>query len=115
MATKKTTKKDKEFAVIMTGGKQYRVSAGDILKVEKLGKDGKAGDKVSFDKVLLVDNGSDTTIGTPYITNAKVEAQITRVGRAPKVVVFRYKAKSNRDKKNTHRQPFTEVKILAIA
>ncbi len=115
--TKKTTKsseKSKEFAVILTGGKQYKVAVGDILKVEKLDGEYKLGDKVVFDKVLLVDNGTDTTIGTPYITNATVESLFQKLGKHKTVKVVKYKQKSRYLKKNGHRQPFTEVKISSI-
>lgn len=117
MATKKTvkTEKSQEFAVIKTGGKQYRVSVGDVIRIEKLAGDYKVGDTVVFDKVLLVDNGTDTTIGTPYINAAKVEAVFQKEGRAQKVVVIKYKSKSRYFKKNGHRQPYAEVKISAIA
>jgi large subunit ribosomal protein L21 len=105
---------DKEFAIIETGGKQYMVSAGDTVKIEKLSGDFKAGDTVSFDRVLMVDNGSDTTIGEPYIKGAKVSAEIQKISRAKKVIVIKYKAKSNYFKKRGHRQPYFEVKIGAI-
>lgn len=108
------TTKTMEFAVIQTGGKQYKVSKGDVLSVEKLAGDFKAGDKVVFDKVLLVDNGKDTTIGTPFIAGAKVEATFQEHGRAKKVIVVKYKAKSRYFKSNGHRQPFAKVKIDAI-
>jgi large subunit ribosomal protein L21 len=118
MATKKTTTKEApvstEFAVINTGGKQYKVSVGDSIKIEKLKGEFKAGDKVVFDKVLLVDNGSDTTIGTPNIPGATVEAIFEKAGRAQKVMVIRYKQKSRYFKKNGHRQPYVQVKISAI-
>jgi len=104
----------KEFAVILTGGKQYKVSVGDILKVEKIEGEFNLGDKVVFDKVLLVDNGTDTTIGTPYIDNAKVESLFQRFGKAKTVNVVKYKQKSRYLKKNGHRQPFIEVKISSI-
>lgn len=124
MATK--TKKEaaaKEFAIIQTGGKQYLVTEGLSLKVEKikgqLSKEGYAemqvGDKVTFGDVLLVDNGSDTTVGMPFIAGAKVTAEITKISRAPKVTVIKYKAKSNYFKKRGHKQPYFEVKILKIA
>ena len=103
-----------EFAVIQTGGKQYKVSVGDSVKIEKLTGDYKQGDKITFDKVLLVDNGTDTTIGTPYISGAKVEAELTEVGRAKKILVVRYKQKSRYYKRNGHRQPFFTVKITAL-
>ncbi len=103
-----------EFAVIQTGGKQYQVKAGDTLKVEKIRGDFKVGDVVTFDKVLLVDNGSDTTIGTPYISGAKVVGTLKEIGRARKVTVIKYKQKSRYFKKNGHRQPFFKVTIDAI-
>lgn len=115
-----------EFAVIQTGGKQYKVSSGQEIKIEKLvksdtknvGKTGKIpeadykeGDKIVFDQVLLVDNGTDTTIGTPFIDKAKVTGTITKIARAHKVVVIRFKQKSRYFKKNGHRQPYFQVKI----
>jgi len=103
-----------EIAVITTGGKQYTVKKGDMIKIEKLSDTVKAGDAVTFDKVLLVDNGHDTTIGTPYIKGAKVEARVEEVGRSKKVMVMHYKQKSRYFTKNGHRQPFTKVKISAI-
>ncbi len=113
----------KEFAIIETGGKQYLVEEGSTVKIEKLKgpltKDGygtyNVGDKVVFDTVLVVDNGQDTTLGDPYIKGAKVSAEVVRVGRAKKVVVIKYKAKSNYFKKRGHRQPFCEVKITKLA
>ena len=83
-----------EFAVIQTGGKQYKVSVGDVVKIEKIIGEHKVGDKLVFDKVLLVDNGKDTTIGTPYISEAKVNATISEIGRDAKINVIRYKQKS---------------------
>lgn len=103
-----------EFAVIQTGGKQYKVSAGDSIKIEKLPGDFKIGDKITFDKVLLVDNGKDTTIGTPFIEGAKVEATLEKVARAPKILVVQYKQKSKYLKRKGHRQPYFKVKIDAL-
>lgn len=103
-----------EFAVINTGGKQYKVSKGDSLKIEKIKGDFKVGDKIVFDKIMLVDNGKDTTIGTPFIKEAKVESTLEEIGRAPKVEVIKYKQKSRYFKRNGHRQPFFKVKISAI-
>lgn len=113
----------KEFAVIETGGKQYLVAEGDTLKIEKMSAPSTAsgqgayqvGDKVVFDQVLLVDNGQDTTIGMPTIPGAKVSAEITAIGKAKKVTVIKYKAKSNYFKKRGHRQPFFEVKISKLS
>jgi large subunit ribosomal protein L21 len=106
---------DKPFAIIQTGGKQYLVEEGSVVKIEKLSDSHKAGDSVVFDQVLLSDNGADaTTVGTPFIKGAKVEGTVKKVGRAPKVVVIKYKAKSNYFKKRGHRQPFVEVKITKL-
>ncbi len=103
-----------EFAVIATGGKQYKVSKGDTLKIEKIKGDFKVGDKIVFDKVLLVEDGKDTTIGTPYIPKASVEATLEEVGRNKTVEVVKYKQKSRYFKRNGHRQPFFKIKISAI-
>ena len=103
-----------EFAVIQTGGKQYKVSVGDIITIEKLNDTSKVGDAVVFDKVLLVDDGANTTIGTPTIAKAEVKGTITAIGRDAKVVVIKYKQKSRYFKKNGHRQPHFKVKIDAI-
>jgi len=103
-----------EFAVIQTGGKQYKVSKDDIVSIEKIKGEYKKGDKISFDKILLVDDGKDTTIGTPYITGAKVNAEIVEIGRARKILVVKYKQKSRYLRRNGHRQPFFKVKITSI-
>ncbi len=113
MAKKATTAKSTEFAVIETGGKQYMVSVGDIVEVELLG-DLKEGDKVTFDKVVMVDNGTDTTIGAPYIKGAKVTATYEGLKKGKKISIVRYKAKSNRDRKLGHRQKYAKVKIEAV-
>lgn len=112
----------KDFAIIETGGKQYLVEEGSTVRIEKIKgpltgsvrADLKEGDKVTFDKVLLTDNGSATNLGEPYVKGATVSAEITKVGRAPKVVVIKYKAKSNYFKKRGHKQPFFEVKISKV-
>ena len=103
-----------EFAVISTGGKQYKVSKGDSLKIEKIKGDLKVGDKVVFDKVLLVDDGKNATIGTPYIVKASVEATLEEVGHNKTVEVIKYKQNSRYFKKNGHRQQWFKVKISAI-
>jgi len=105
----------KEFAVIKTGGKQYKVSAGDTVTVEKLSDEHKEGDKVTFGEVLLIDGGKESKLGTPAISGAKVNGTVASVGRARKVTVIRYKAKSRYFKKRGHRQPFVKVKINSIA
>ncbi len=103
-----------EFAVIKTGGKQYKVAVGDVITVEKLSDGLKKGDAVSFDEVLLTDNGKDTTLGTPTVKGAKVSGTVEAVGRAAKVTVIKYKQKSRYFKKNGHRQPFVKVKIDSV-
>jgi large subunit ribosomal protein L21 len=103
-----------EFAVIQTGGKQYTISKGDTISIEKLSDASKVGDKVVFDKVLLVDDGKNTTIGTPFIPKATVKATVTKIGREAKVVVVHYKQKSRYFKKNGHRQPFVQVRIDSL-
>ena len=109
-----------EFAVIQTGGKQYKVSKDSVLSIEKMSaKDAsasgwKVGSKISFDKVLLVDDGKNTTIGTPYIVGAKVNAEILEIGRAKKILVVKYKQKSRYLRRNGHRQPFFKIKIISI-
>jgi large subunit ribosomal protein L21 len=102
------------FAVIETGGKQYKVSSGDILKIEKLAGEYKEGDKITFDKVLLVAGDKDTKVGNPYIKDSKVEAIFEGEGRAKKINVIKFKPKSRYFKKRGHRQPFAQVKIGAI-
>jgi large subunit ribosomal protein L21 len=109
-----------EMAVIKTGGKQYVVSTGDLVTIEKLGRgintqDLKRGDAVTFDEVLLQDNGKETVIGTPAIAGAKVTATVFSVGRLPKIEVVKYKAKSRYLKRRGHKQPFVRVKIDKVA
>lgn len=103
-----------EFAIIETGGKQYNVAKGDVITIEKLTGTFKEGDAVTFDKVLLVDNGKETTIGTPFISKAEVKGKITQIGRAAKIIVTHYKQKSRYWKRNGHRQSFFKVSIDKI-
>jgi large subunit ribosomal protein L21 len=103
------------FAVIKTGGKQYRVAVGDTITIEKFKDESTKGDIVSFDQVLLTDDGAATVIGTPMIAGAVVTGEVVVVGRAPKVIVIKYKQKSRYMKKNGHRQPYIKVKINTIA
>ena len=100
------------YAVIKTGGKQYRVSEGDVLNVEKLAVE--AGENVVFDKVLTVVNDGDVMIGKPVVEGAKVTAKVVEHGKAKKIFVFKYKAKSNYRKRQGHRQPYTKVEISKI-
>ena len=99
------------YAIIATGGKQYKVSEGDTIKVEKLGVE--AGETVTFDKVLLVNNG-EVVVGNPTVDNATVSATVVSEGRSRKVIVYKYKRKTGYHKKNGHRQSYTEVKIDKI-
>ena len=99
------------YAIIATGGKQYKVSEGDVIKVEKLGVN--AGDIVTFDQVLAVNNGS-LVVGDPVVKGATVSASVVSEGKHRKVIVYKYKRKSAYHKKNGHRQPFTQVRIEAI-
>ena len=92
-------------------GKQYKVSEGDIITIEKLGVD--AGEKVTFDQVLAV-SGDDMKVGNPTVAGATVEASVIKEGRAKKVIVYKYKRKTGYHKKNGHRQSFTQVKIEKI-
>jgi len=103
-----------EFAVIKTGGKQYKVSVGSLVSIEKIKGEFKKGDTISFDKILLVDDGENTTIGTPFISGAKVDSEVVEIGRTRKVMVVKYKQKSRYLKRNGHRQPFIKVKISSI-
>ena len=101
------------YAVIKTGGKQYRVQQGDVIFIEKL--DSQAGDTVTFDEVLLV-SGDDatTTIGNPTVAGAKVEGKVLSQVKGRKIVGYKYKAKKNERKKQGHRQPYTKVEITAV-
>ncbi|MBI1999121.1 MAG: 50S ribosomal protein L21 [Parcubacteria group bacterium] len=100
-----------KFAIIETGGKQYKVEPGKALKIEKLGGGHAAGDTVVFDKVLLWDDGTETKIGTPYVEGAKVEAEFVEEGRGKKVTVVRFRAKVRYHKKRGHRQPYAKIKV----
>ena len=100
------------YAVIVTGGKQYKVSEGDTLFVEKI--EAEEGSAVTFDQVLMVGEGEDVKVGAPTVAGATVEANIVKNGKAKKVVVFKYKAKANYRRKTGHRQPYTCVDIQAI-
>ncbi|CAC9925576.1 ribosomal protein L21 [Aedoeadaptatus nemausensis] len=101
------------YAVIETGGKQYTVQEGDLVKVEKL--DANEGDAVTFDKVLLVARDGEVNVGKPYVNDAKVEAKVLKQAKAKKVVVYKFKAKKNERKKKGHRQPYTLVEIGKLA
>ena len=100
------------YAVIKTGGKQYQVEEGDILKIEKL--DIEEGTTFDFEEVLLVSNDGDVKVGSPLVEGAKVNAEVLEHGKNKKIVVFKYKPKKGYSKKQGHRQPYTRVRINSI-
>ena len=100
------------YAVIASGGKQYKVQEGEILKIEKI--DGQVGSEVSFDQVLMMSDGEAVKIGQPTLTDATVTAHIVEQGKEKKILVFKYKRRKRYRRKQGHRQPFTAVKIHSI-
>lgn len=100
------------YAVIETGGKQYRVQEGDSLRIEKLNVE--EGSKVEFDKVLCVADDSDLNVGKPYVEGAKVSAVVEKQGKNKKVIAYKFKSKEDYRNKKGHRQPFTQIKIESI-
>ena len=100
------------LVVIKTGGKQYLVSPGQKIKIEKIGK--KEGEEITFDEVLLVEKGRQIEIGTPLVKGAKVIGKVISQGKNKKVIVFKYKPKTRYKVKKGHRQPYTEVEIKSI-
>ena len=100
------------YAVIETGGKQYKVAVGDVISVEKL--DVEEGAEVTFDKVLMAGEGGDGKGGAPAVEGATVTGKVLRNGKAKKVVVFKMKRKKNYRRKKGHRQPFTKIEITAV-
>jgi large subunit ribosomal protein L21 len=109
---KSATGNDAQYAIVETGGKQYRVRVGDVLSVEKL--DGDAGSEVSLDRVLLIGGDGDVRIGTPVVDGASVAATIADQYRGEKIVVFKYKPKKNYRRKTGHRQSLTRLQITSI-
>ncbi|WP_270164634.1 50S ribosomal protein L21 [Paenibacillus sp. SYP-B4298] len=100
------------YAIIETGGKQYKVQEGDVLYIEKLELN--EGDSVTFDRVLAVSKGEGLVTGTPVVAGASVTATVDKHGRGQKIVVYKYKAKKNYRRKQGHRQPYTKVTIGKI-
>ena len=100
------------YAIIKTGGTQYKVAEGDVLNVEKL--DAEKGAEVVFDEVLAIVNDGEVTVGKPFVNGAKVTATVEEQGKGEKILVFKYKAKANYRKRAGHRHPFTAVKISGI-
>ena len=101
------------YAIIKTGGKQYKVAEGDVILIEKL--DAEAGAEVSFDEVLTIVDGANVTVGKPTVEGAKVLGKVELQGKGKKIRIFKYKAKSNYRRRQGHRQPFTKVTITKIA
>ena len=101
------------YAVIVTGGKQYRVSEGSVVKIEKL--DAEAGANVEFDKVLLVANGDKVNLGSPHIAGAKVVGTVQGHGKSDKVRIVKFRRRKHYMRQGTHRQQFTEIKVTSIA
>lgn len=101
-----------KFAIVETGGKQYKVSPGQKLKVEKL--EAKTGANLNLDKVLLVADGEEVRLGTPYVEGAKVETKILSQGRHDKKIVFKYHSKTRYKKKKGHRQHYTELEVVSV-
>ncbi|MBO5273342.1 MAG: 50S ribosomal protein L21 [Clostridia bacterium] len=101
------------FAIIVTGGKQYKVNEGDIIFVEKL--EVNEGETVTFDKVLAVSADAGFTVGAPYVDGASVTANVVKNGKGKKIHILKYKSKKNEKKKIGHRQPYTKVQITKIA
>lgn len=100
------------YAIIQTGGKQYRVAQGDVITIEKL--DAAAEETVSFDQVLTIVNDGDVKVGAPLVDGAKVTGTVLAQGKAKKILVFKYKSKANYRRRQGHRQPFTKVRIDSI-
>lgn len=100
------------YAIIKTGGKQYRVQEGDIIYVEKL--DGEVDEQVEFNQILAVSNEGKMTIGTPVVENAKVIGKVVEQGKGKKIIVFKYKPKKDYRRKQGHRQPYTKVMVEKI-
>jgi len=101
-----------EIAIIKAGGKQYKVSVGDKIKIEKI--EGQEGEKAVFNEVLLVSDGQKTKIGAPFISGAKVSAEILKQDRAEKITILKYKSKKRSNVKRGHRQPYSLVEIKSI-
>ncbi|MCP4746980.1 MAG: 50S ribosomal protein L21 [Desulfobacteraceae bacterium] len=100
------------YAIVATGGKQYKVEEGETLRIEKL--TGEVGDEVTFDRILMIGGGDDVRIGQPLVDGASVKASIVEQGKAKKIIVFKYKRRKRYRRKQGHRQPFTAVKIDTI-
>ncbi|MGI5911379.1 MAG: 50S ribosomal protein L21 [Syntrophomonadaceae bacterium] len=100
------------YAIITSGGKQYKVSEGSILKVERL--NAAVGDRLNIDQVLMVSGENGVKVGNPLVANAKIEVEVLEQGKEKKIVVFKYKRRKNYRRKQGHRQPFTKLKVIKI-
>lgn len=100
------------YAIIQTGGKQYRVQPGDTIEVERLGVE--PGAQVEIDRVMMVSDGDDVAVGHPFVEGARVQAEVVEAGRGPKLIVFKFKNKTRYRRKNGHRQHFTRLTIQNI-
>jgi len=112
MAARLNRKRNHMYAIIVTGGKQYKVEVGQELYIEKLSAEAES--KITFDEVLSVSNDSGLIVGTPTVAGATVSAKVLKNGKAKKITVFTYKPKKNEKRKMGHRQPYTKVEITAI-
>ncbi|MEE9259092.1 MAG: 50S ribosomal protein L21 [Nitrospinaceae bacterium] len=101
------------FAVLTTGGKQYKVSEGDVIQVEKL--DHKVGDKLTLDQVLMAGEGEKVDVGSPYLKDFKVDCEVTDQSKGPKIIIFKKKRRKKYRRKNGHRQLYTELKVTGIS
>ena len=102
-----------DYAIVHTGGKQYRIRAGDVIRVETIAGD--EGDLVELEDVRMISIDGEVEVGSPQVSGAKVTAQIVGAGRGPKVTVLRYKPKTRYRRKNGHRQPYTDLRITSIS
>jgi len=103
---------DEMFAIVETGGKQYKVEEGTLLKVERI--PGEVDEEIILDRVLALQDGEELYLGNPYLQGSRVKAKIVKQGKNKKIIVFKYKAKKNYRRKKGHRQPFTGIKIQEI-
>jgi len=109
-----TSQTTQPFAVIQTGGKQYKVAVGDVITIEKLAAEMNEGDKVAFEQVSVLDDGKTTTLGAPFIDGAKVQGTLEDQGRGKKLHILRFRSKSNWHRRLGHRQAFMKVKITSL-